>query len=294
MEATGKEASPQTMLLEMGRPSVTARMVRNRLRKEQIQKDEGQNVASRAEEESGIEEDMFGDEALPAFDENRGVQRCTYTSVEAAEEACRSAFSESCSYACCCCERKLFRQSVVEVTENMHDTLNEEWATNLAGWVTRRGVGYICHTCLGSIHRDRCPRFSLDNGLELPEVPPELQGIPELAERLVAIRIPFLQLRRLPTGNQHGLKGVDSIASPVRFPFLRKPSHRPVLPTPSFLLPYHPSLSFHHRPCSCIPIPSPAHALPQFPCLYRSLPATPLAKPSRPHPCASIPLPLLP
>ncbi|GFR43224.1 hypothetical protein Agub_g4280 [Astrephomene gubernaculifera] len=100
----------------------------------------------------------------------------------------------------------------------MYDTLNEEWATNLAGWVTRRGVGYICHTCLGSIRRDRCPRFSLDNGLELPEVPPELQGIPELAERMIAIRIPFLQLRRLPNGNQHGLKGLGqgAVGPPLR------------------------------------------------------------------------------
>ncbi|GFR43154.1 hypothetical protein Agub_g4200, partial [Astrephomene gubernaculifera] len=254
---------------------------------------EGDIVPSSAQKESGIE-DNFGDEAMPAYDERSGVQRCTYTLVEAAEEACRSAFADSCSYACCCCERKLFRQSVVEVTENMYDTLIEEWATNLAGWVTRRGVGYMCHTCLGSIRRDRCPRFSLDNGLQLPEVPPELQGIPELAERLLAIRIPFLQLRRLPTGNQHGLKGMDGTACPVCFLFLRKPSHRPVLTTPSFLLPYLPLLSFKNRPCSCFPIPFPAHALPELPCLYCSYHATPLANPSCPHPCASIPLPLMP
>ncbi|GFR53092.1 hypothetical protein Agub_g15798, partial [Astrephomene gubernaculifera] len=127
--------------------------------------------------------------------------------IEAAEEACKTAFAETCSYACCCCDRRLFKHSVVEVTDSLYNTLCEPWATNVAGWVTRGGSGHICHTCLGSIRRDRCPRFSVDNGLGFPDIPDELQGIPELSERLIARRVPFLQLRRLPAGQQHGLRG---------------------------------------------------------------------------------------
>ncbi|GFR46302.1 hypothetical protein Agub_g7742, partial [Astrephomene gubernaculifera] len=135
------------------------------------------------------------------------VQSSMHCCIEAAEEACKTAFAETCSYACCCCDRRLFKHSVVEVTDSLYNTLCEPWATNVAGWVTRGGSGHICHTCLGSIRRNRCPRFSVDNGLGFPDIPDELQGIPELSERLIARRVPFLQLRRLPAGQQHGLRG---------------------------------------------------------------------------------------
>ncbi|GFR50620.1 hypothetical protein Agub_g12707 [Astrephomene gubernaculifera] len=154
------------------------------------------STENRADVEADVDSDGLG---LPTTS--------THSCVEAAEKACREAFSQTCSFACCCCERRLFKHSVVEVTDTMYDTLSEVWATNLAGWVARTGIGHICHTCLNSIRRDRCPRFAVDNGLGFPDVPVELQGIPELAERLIARRIIFLQLRRLPAGHQHGLRG---------------------------------------------------------------------------------------
>ena len=45
------------------------------------------------------------------------------------------------------------------------------------------------------------PTFAVANGMSFPKLPPVLTGMTELEERLVASRIPFMQLR---LGNVEG------------------------------------------------------------------------------------------
>ena len=42
--------------------------------------------------------------------------------------------------------------------------------------------------------------------MKWPEKPPEL-NLHQLEERLIALRIPFMQIRELPRGGQYSLKG---------------------------------------------------------------------------------------
>ena len=68
---------------------------------------------------------------------------------------------------------------------------NEEWS---------------CHTCLSALRESIRPKLSVANGMKWPDKPPE-QNFHQLEERLIALRIPFIQIRELPRGGQYYLKG---------------------------------------------------------------------------------------
>jgi hypothetical protein len=53
----------------------------------------------------------------------------------------------------------------------------------------------------------KVPRLCLKNGLEFPTIPQELLNLTTLEERLVALRLPFIQIRALGIDKQCGMKG---------------------------------------------------------------------------------------
>ena len=65
---------------------------------------------------------------------------------------------------------------------------------------------WVCHTCLNSLKDCKAPRLSVANGMKWPIKPPEL-NLHQLEERLIALRIPSMQIRELPRGGQYSLKG---------------------------------------------------------------------------------------
>lgn len=64
----------------------------------------------------------------------------------------------------------------------------------------------ICNTCHKYLKADKVPPCSFINGLKFPSKPPELNITP-LEERLIAPRIPFMQLREKPRGGQMSITG---------------------------------------------------------------------------------------
>ena len=58
-------------------------------------------------------------------------------------------------------------------------------------------IEWICHTCMNSLKQNKIPRLSVANLMSFPEKPKELELHP-LEERLVSLRIPFMQIRQLP------------------------------------------------------------------------------------------------
>ena len=59
---------------------------------------------------------------------------------------------------------------------------------------------------LNSLKDNKALRLSVVNGMKWPNGPPEL-NLHQLEERLIALRIPFMQIRELPRGGQCSLKG---------------------------------------------------------------------------------------
>ena len=50
---------------------------------------------------------------------------------------------------------------------------------------------YICRTCSKDLKQNRMPAQAVANGLEVPNVPVELQGLTRLEVRCIGLRVPF-------------------------------------------------------------------------------------------------------
>ena len=59
---------------------------------------------------------------------------------------------------------------------------------------------------MGAMRDGKVPKLSVANGMKWPDKPPELD-LHQLEERLISLRIPFMQIRELPRGGQYSLKG---------------------------------------------------------------------------------------
>lgn len=64
----------------------------------------------------------------------------------------------------------------------------------------------ICSTCRSALGQGKIPRLSRSNGFVYPPIPSYLPDLDIISERLIAPRIPFMQIRRLRFIN--GSKGI--------------------------------------------------------------------------------------
>jgi hypothetical protein len=65
---------------------------------------------------------------------------------------------------------------------------------------------WLCNTCVDSLKAGKKAKLAVANGMNFPEKTPELI-LHQLEERLIALRIYFMQIRQLPRGSQLSLKG---------------------------------------------------------------------------------------
>ena len=65
---------------------------------------------------------------------------------------------------------------------------------------------FVCQSCINYFNRQKLPPICTKNNIKWPEVPADLQISPD-EERLLALRIPFMQIQILPSGFQKQLKG---------------------------------------------------------------------------------------
>ena len=108
-------------------------------------------------------------------------------------------------YTCCVCYQTWFKHSVSLMSEHqvqIVQTILDEKIALHEGKTER----WICRTCKTSINKCKVPKLSVANKCGFPESRPELNLHP-LEERLIALRIPFMQIKELPRGGQFCLKG---------------------------------------------------------------------------------------
>ncbi|GIY18080.1 hypothetical protein CDAR_286841 [Caerostris darwini] len=65
----------------------------------------------------------------------------------------------------------------------------------------------FCKTCSDHICKRDVPNLEANYGFRYPEQPSCLSELNDLEERLVALRIPFMQIRELGRDRQYGIKG---------------------------------------------------------------------------------------
>ena len=107
-------------------------------------------------------------------------------------------------YVCSCCHQTLFRKSV-SILKITHISA-ESKRLHCTDFTSVGNEEWICHTCLSALRENKPPKLSVANGMKWPDKPPEL-NLHQLEERLIALRIPFMQIRELPRGGQYSLKG---------------------------------------------------------------------------------------
>ena len=107
-------------------------------------------------------------------------------------------------YVCSCCHQTWFRKSV-SMLKNCHIPA-EGKRLHCTEFTSVGNEEWICHTCLSALRDSKLPKLSVANGMKWPDKPPEL-NLHQLEERLIALRIPFMQIRELPRGGQYSLKG---------------------------------------------------------------------------------------
>ena len=107
-------------------------------------------------------------------------------------------------YICTCCHQTWFRKSV-SMLKNTHIP-EESKRLYCTDYMSVNNEEWVCHTCLSALRERKCPKLSVGNGFKWPNKPVEL-NLHQLEERLIALRIPFMQIRELPHGGQYSLKG---------------------------------------------------------------------------------------
>lgn len=107
-------------------------------------------------------------------------------------------------YVCTCCHQTWFHESVSNVSNVLLDAeIKRKYFSNMKSF---NGEEWICNTCNSTLKQNQVPKLSTVNGMIWPQKPSELDLSP-LEERLVSLRIPFMQIRELPRGGQYSIKG---------------------------------------------------------------------------------------
>ena len=107
-------------------------------------------------------------------------------------------------FVCTCCHQTWFRKSV-SMLKNISISAKSV-KLYCTQFTSINNEEWVCHTCLGALRDGKVPKLSVANGMKWPNRPPELD-LHQLEERLIALRIPFMQIRELPRGGQYSLKG---------------------------------------------------------------------------------------
>ena len=118
------------------------------------------------------------------------------------------AVCQSASYVCSCCHQVWFKQSVKKVSAVVRMSAIDKSLLDkcVMGYLSVENCEWICSTCIYNIRRDKVPKLAIINGMKFPDRPPEL-NLNNLEERLISLRIPFMQIRALNSGGQFSLKG---------------------------------------------------------------------------------------
>ncbi|XP_061184994.1 uncharacterized protein LOC133193010 [Saccostrea echinata] len=107
-------------------------------------------------------------------------------------------------FVCSCCQQTWFRESVSKVENTkLDDKCKNKFLTSSR---SVENMEWICNTCYSSLRENKIPKLSVFNGMMWPLKPIELDLFP-LEERLVSLRIPFMQIRELPRGGQYSVRG---------------------------------------------------------------------------------------
>ncbi|GIY39597.1 ATP-dependent DNA helicase [Caerostris darwini] len=123
------------------------------------------------------------------------------------EERFFKSIADGPTHRCYCCDRLYMKKNLVSYSK----------ADLRARGFTEEQIAIIfsvdldeadfCKTCSDHIRKRNVPNLAANYGFRYPEQLSCLSELNDLEERLVALRIPFMQIRKLGRDRQYGIKG---------------------------------------------------------------------------------------
>ncbi|XP_066268348.1 uncharacterized protein [Branchiostoma lanceolatum] len=137
--------------------------------------------------------------------EGRAIQ--THT-IQSASKLFQDKIKEGPTCVCSVCHRLMFRKSVVRFYQDSskYNKIPTDEKTSILNNL-HNNSSWICNTCHITMTKGRMPAQAKANGLQLADVPEELQNLRPLELRLISQRIPFMKLVGLPKGQQRAIHG---------------------------------------------------------------------------------------
>ena len=110
-------------------------------------------------------------------------------------------------YVCTCCDQLWYRSSVTKCSPNLYKICPQNIILLcMTGVKSINDSEWICSTCHCNLKDGKLPKCAKANKMTFPDKP-EVLNLTVLEERLISPRIPFMQIRELPTGGQLSIHG---------------------------------------------------------------------------------------
>ena len=136
-----------------------------------------------------------------------GYPRCPM-SISKATEIFHKNISVGPEYICTCCDQLWYRSSVTNCNAFLYQSCSREILDLcLTGLKSIDNTEWICGTCHSNLKAGKLPTCAKANKMTFPEKPDVLKDLTPLQERLTSPRIPFMQVRELPSGGQLSIHG---------------------------------------------------------------------------------------
>ena len=111
-------------------------------------------------------------------------------------------------YICTCCNQLWYRSSVTQCNASLYQSCSRKILDLcLTGLKSIDKIEWICATCHSNLKAGKLPTCAKANKMTFPEKPDVLKDLTPLEERLISPRIPFMQVRELPSGGQLSIHG---------------------------------------------------------------------------------------
>ena len=111
-------------------------------------------------------------------------------------------------YICTYCSRIWYESAVIKCNPDLYRSCPSNiLSLCLTGLKSISNTEWICYTCHSNLKAGKMPCCATADKMTFPEKPDALKSLTPLEERLVSPRIPFMQVRELPSGGQLSIHG---------------------------------------------------------------------------------------
>ena len=141
-------------------------------------------------------------------EETSSCARSSVLSLPKAIELFHQNISVGPEYICTCCDQLWYRSSVTKCNASLYQSCSREILDScVTGLKSIDDTKWICGTCHSNLKAGKVPTCAKANKMTFPGKPDVLKDLTALEEQLISSKIPFMQVRELPSGSQLSIYG---------------------------------------------------------------------------------------